>query len=646
MTVADAAPTSVAAPSASPSRTPSWVAWSVGAAAALVAVGPGLGPGAWLNVDLVVTPVTPVPRGVWGLGPELPRRVPYALPLAWISAAVPGTLPTKLLMVASLAAAVAGAWRLTERWFGAVRPLAGAGAGLGYGLSPFLLTRLGVGHLPLVVAAGILPWALPRLLRPLDETGATFRWATALGLAGFFGGTLAVPALLVGAAASVRSVRGALRTLGVLVGSQLPWVMPGIAVAIAGGRAEPAPAGGFRTDTAGPGGVLRLLAGHGFWRGPASQVGGDQGWVVPILGVALFLLALAGLARLGARWRTPAIVLAAVGLLVPLASALPGVRSAYDALADVSVLAVLREGQRVLPLYLVVALPLAAAGADRLADLVPGWREGLLAAAPVAAALVLAGPGLWGVDGALSPVRLGPEWAAARRAVARAPGPVLSLPFERYSRLGAAGGRVVLDPAAIALGGDVITSSDPGFRRPAQEVADPRETAVRRLLRDLRGRRSLAPRLAELGVRWVLLSHADDYATYTAIRGVPGVGGAAGMRDVVHGRDLELLEVERWSGPARLDDGRAASLAALAAPFVRPSTRAPLTWARPGSRGWLRGWRAAGTTRDGLLRLPGGAGPVWYWPAALVLLADAGVGAALAYSWRQSRRQVGTPVNV
>jgi hypothetical protein len=44
----------------------------------------------------------------------------------------------------------------------------------------------------------------------------------------------------------------------------------------------------------------------------------------------------------------------------------------------------------------------------------------------------------------------------------------------------------------------------------------------------------------------------------------------------------------------------------------------------------MRGWSAAGATPAGLLRLPAGSGPVWYWPALLVLAADLATAATAA----------------
>src|SRR5438552_13100477 len=86
--------------------------WLAGGALAGLVLGPALGPGSLLNLDLVFTPTIPVPRGVWALGPELSRRVPLGVMLAWISSVVGGPVAGKLLLLAALVVAFAGAWRL------------------------------------------------------------------------------------------------------------------------------------------------------------------------------------------------------------------------------------------------------------------------------------------------------------------------------------------------------------------------------------------------------------------------------------------------------------------------------------------------------------------------------------------------------
>ncbi|MBV8305665.1 MAG: hypothetical protein JOZ04_15745, partial [Acidimicrobiia bacterium] len=138
--------------------------WVAGAAVALLVLGPALAPGSLLNLDLVLTPTIPVPRGVWALGPELSRRVPLGVALAWASTLIGGPLAGKLLLGGALAVAFVGVWQLLPDAGAATR----LGAGLLYAASPFTLTRVAVGQWGVVAAVAVLPWALPVLLRPGD----------------------------------------------------------------------------------------------------------------------------------------------------------------------------------------------------------------------------------------------------------------------------------------------------------------------------------------------------------------------------------------------------------------------------------------------------------------------------------------------
>ena len=122
-------------PVPSPPAERGWWPWPAGAALGLVVLGPALGPGALFNLDLVLTPVVPVPQGVWGLGPELPRRVPFMVPVAWLSSVLDGAFVAKLLLLSVFVLAFVGAQRLVSEHGVATR----VAAGLLYAASPFLL---------------------------------------------------------------------------------------------------------------------------------------------------------------------------------------------------------------------------------------------------------------------------------------------------------------------------------------------------------------------------------------------------------------------------------------------------------------------------------------------------------------------------
>jgi hypothetical protein len=175
--------------------------------------------------------------------------------------------------------------------------------------------------------------------------------------------------------------------------------------------------------------------------------------------------------------------------------------------------------------------------------------------------------------------------------------------------------RRVLNPVPDYFGGDVIVSSDPelGDRPPRREQGDPREPHVSAALERLP---DVSPRLQALGVRWILLLHEVDWERYRAIAEDPG------LQRTVATPALDLYRVRGWRGPVVDDHGRRVRATTVVAPWswVAPSGEA--MWTRPGAAGWLRGTAGAGTTANGLLRLPAGRGPVWYWPAALAVGAD------------------------
>lgn len=610
----------------------SWWPWAVGIVLGLVVLGPALAPGSLFNLDLVLTPDIPVPQGVWGLGPELPRRLPFMVPLAWASSVVDGTVVAKIALVAVFAVAFVGAQRLVADRGWPTR----LAAGLLYAAGPFLVTRVATGYLGVAFAAAVLPWVLPHLLRPSASIPRTLLAAAALGACGVTGGVVA-GILTVAGLLAAPAPRRAWRVLGAVTVGQLLWLVPGIVVFRQG--VHLAAAGEFTTRAPGLGGPFRVLAGHGFWQ-DTFQVGHGQVGVALVGGV-LLVLAVLGHRDLPPAWRRPAGWVAAASVAVALASALPLVDDGWAWLADTPLGAPLREGQRLLPLYLVWMAPAAALGARRLGEGVTGARRALWLALPLVAALWLALPGLWGAGGQLEAVRLPEEWAQARRTVREAGGTVVSLPWAQYFNLNVAGGRRVNDVMPLYLGGDVLVASDPNLDEPAQERADRREATMDLLALRVRAGEPVGRQLAELGVRWVVLQHDIDWQTYLSLREDPG------LRRVVDGPTLELFEVTGWRGEVVTDDGAVLGAAGPVAPLVDLAGSGAATWARPGAAGWLRGLEPASVATDGQLRLPAGDGPLWYWPALVVLLGDlTWLGAVVVAARRTSRESTSVPMDV
>ena len=447
------------------------VAVGAGVLVGVAVLGPALGPGGLFNLDLVITPFLSMPRGVWGLGPELPRRALLDVAMASVSGLGLSGVAWRAIMLGAFASAFAGAARLA----GPARPVVRAGAGLLYSLSPFLVTRVAIGHSALVVATALLPWALPTLAAPSRSPKRTFVWLCVFSICGVFGGLLA-SSVVIAALVADRPKNTSL-VVGGLVLSQLPWVVPGIVVLSA--TPDLADSSTFFAQVARLPGGLDVLAGHGFWS-DSYQVGGNGNLIAAALGVVMLALAFRGHRRLPKAWRNGAAAAALVGLIVPLAGALAPTRAILEAFTSLPLGAPFRDTQRLLPLYLVWLAPAAALGADATAARFDGALQSVMRAVPLAIALVVGGPGLFGVNGRLEPTEIPNAWYEARELIGDDPGTVLALPWENYLDLQIAGSRRVHHPAPIFLEGDVIVSSDLGLSDSSGERLDPRGALRRR----------------------------------------------------------------------------------------------------------------------------------------------------------------------
>ena len=370
--------------------------------------------------------------------------------------------------------------------------------------------------------------------------------------------------------------------VGGLVLSQLPWVVPGIIVL--SGSPDLADSSAFLAHVARLPGGLDVLAGHGFWS-DSYQVGGNGNLVAAALGVGMLALAFRGHRRLPEAWRRGAAAAALIGLLVPLAGALAPTRAMVEAFTNLPLGAPFRDTQRLLPMYLVWLAPAAALGAEDVAARFHGALQSLVRAVPLAIALVLGGPGLFGVNGRLEPTDIPSSWYEARELISDDPGTVLALPWENYLDLQIAGSRRVHHPAPIFLEGDVIVSSDLGLPDSSGERLDPREPFADEIVARMRSGAHTSDAMADLGVRWVFLLRTTDWATYTGLFDDPG------LDLVVDDGTLALYEVRGWSGPITTAAGQDLVPAEVVPPLMELSASEAATWNAPAQSGW-RPWRA------------------------------------------------------
>ncbi|MFT4262758.1 MAG: hypothetical protein QM572_05210, partial [Nocardioides sp.] len=265
------------------------LAWSVVLGALLL--GPALAPGYVLQRDMAWVPDLALGRSdVLGLGSALPRAVPSDAVVAALDELLPGMLLQKLVLLGSLVAAGTGAAALVG-----TRTTARLCATTLAVWNPFVVERLGIGHWPLLLGYGMVPWLAVAGRRIARGDGAPWWLVPALAA-----GSLSANAGLVCAAVLVVTVAaGGVRrprvawVLAAVAIVNAPWVVAGLAHAGAAAGAEGYRA--FATSSDGLPAPLAVLTLGGIWNAdvvPASRQG-------PLAWAAL--LAFAALAAAGAR---------------------------------------------------------------------------------------------------------------------------------------------------------------------------------------------------------------------------------------------------------------------------------------------------------------------------------------------------------
>jgi hypothetical protein len=525
---------------------------------------------------------------------------------------VTGEWIVKALLVAGFVLGWLGMARLVRR-HGAI---AAHAAGAVFALSPLLLTRAGVGHLSVTLAAAALPWALPSLTRPGRDLRATFTAASALGFSGPFGGSIAVLIAVVSilCGAHRRAIRGLIVTLF----AQVPWA---VAVGLYA-RDVPIDTNEYRTNLSGLTDIVGVSAGRGFWL-PQFQVGGS-GALAFTMALVLLFFAWFGSRDLPRHLHRPMIVLGLFGWLATVVSSVRLFDGAVDAATSNVVTSIWREPQRLAVLHLVWLAPAAVLGAVRIGRGFHDCRVKLrlfLKLMPVVAAGVLALPGVWGLDGQLKPVTIPTDWVDAKVAIDDEPGTVLALPWAQYVDLGIAGQptRLMKHPLPTYLGGDVISSVTDRDPMGVPGATNLRNVRAEALVARLSNGESISEALADLGIRWVVLLKDDSANPYGALLNDDG------LSSVTDGDSIVAFKVDDWKGPAVTSTGRSVAVKWLAPGVARVDSSKQVDWNWPGQPGWQRGrWGKLTIADDGRLTVPAGRGVVWQ-PRVLAVAASQGV---------------------
>lgn len=476
--------------------------WS--AVLAFVILGPLAMSGRYLLLrDAVSTPRSYLTDSALGLGDNAARATPQDWVIALGSHVVDGGFLVTALLFVSLVAVGWGFGRCALAVLTALDREAGTGAGLAASTvalwNPFVAERLSQGHWSLLAGYAAIGWmvVVGLRLRAWRQVGGFAACLAAGGLTP----TGAVFALVAGLVSLPR--RWAWK-VGLFVCAAAPWLYPSL-VSGSGIRADPASVVVFAARAEpGLGTVGSLLGLGGIWNRQAVPDGAP--WLWTALALALLV---GGLVVVRSRLFTaplgPIALLALGAVVLPaLAATAPGTALLVHVVQTIPGSGLLRDGQK----WVALAVPLYATCAAALVAAIPSPAR--VAGAMVAVALPVAAlPGLaWGVGGALTPVTYPAAWRTVAEAVPADQGSVAVLPpgmFRTFAYGPAGNGRAapVLDPAPRMLRAPVLQT---GELRVGEKSVDRVPGAASDAEEALAaGGDGLAPRLAELGVGWVLV---------------------------------------------------------------------------------------------------------------------------------------------
>lgn len=474
-------------------------AWSVVLPLALL--GPALAPGYVLSYDMVWVPHLAMRTQLLGAGSGYPRAVPSDAVVSVLDHVVPGMVLQKLVLLGALLLVGQGVLRLVGPSLTARLVAVSVAV-----WNPFVAERLWIGHWPVLLGYGVLPWlvVLARRLRLTGRVPPALWLLVPLGSLSASAGIVSAAVVLVCGLTRRRGV--AARVVVVILAGNAPWVVTGLLHGAGAGGGIAARLFAPHAQGSMPAPLSALTLG-GIWNTevvPGSQQG-PLGWVL-LAGLVL-------LAGCGARawWRTPdarrLALLWIVGYAVVLLTwLLPG---ALDRLGgSVPAAGLLRDGARYLGLCLPALVGTTAVGAERL---VRAARDHALQLAVVIVATVLpvaAMPdAVAGLTGALRAVHYPRGWATARAELASAeradPGEVLVLPFTSYRQPSWNGDHKVLDPLGRYLTPDYLASDVLVVSGRTAPSDDPQVARAARALR-LDDAAARARALRGLGIRYVV----------------------------------------------------------------------------------------------------------------------------------------------
>ena len=585
---------------------------------AVLFLGPALKPGSIFNLDLVLVPHPNLSDGFWGIGPELPRASPIAAMLTVVSGLVPATFSFKILFVLFFEISWLGMGRLAKE-LGVRSPVL---ASVLYTTSPFLLTRISIGHIGIAALFAVLPWTISTLIRPIQDFRKLFLCASAMALAGYASGAITLLIVLVGCIFTKAPLVRRMAAFFVALLAQSVWLVPGLIVAASNKRQLPSTDVFDSSLNPGLFGLFAPSSGGGFWN-PNFQIGPSRE-LMQTIGLLMVVVAFVGQRHSQYKFKHQLLTLGVAGWILTVQSRILGINYVFEWLASNPIGQLARESQRFAVLHLVWLVPTFCFGLDHLyRKISPSPRLNQLSGAviglPIAIASILSVPAIWGMAGSLEAVQLPECWTAAKTLISDNPGTTLSLPWHQYfnQKVGTATVRRSLDPMPYFLGVDVISSSNNELGFDISENGDPREPTMKKIVDQFLDDQVLpSSKLRKSGVTWVILQKSVEIEDFSKL------DDDRGLQLVETCSDLDLYLVKPSQGTATNASGTAVKTEKLLPGLWRvgESEDQAVTINQPWSKLWFVGVDEIQKTSDGRISLPRGNVYVWNLGNAVVVI--------------------------
>lgn len=481
----------------------------------LAVLAPTLVPGFVLSYDMVFVPQQSLLPQSFGIGGGLPRAVPQDAVMGVATLIADGQWVQKLVLIAIFVLAGVGVSRLLAR-YGRGAQLLGATLAI---WNPFVAERLVLGHWALLLAYSIVPFvvlALQRFRASGQGMVPLLLWCALGSLVPTGGLILALlvltPTVFPGGQAELR------RRLGVVAGLvviNLPWLLPAVTHPVRGTSSiEAAQVFALRAEGSW-GEIITAISFGGVWN--AEVVLASRGWfIAPVLGVALWLLALAGI-QTWLRTFDPVIAwwiitLGVGGFILAISPAVFPTLWGW-AITSLPGAGILRDSHKWLLMIAMLVAIVAPVGLIRVLRLMKDPINRRVIIASVLLLPIVAMPDfIWGATGRLAAAAYPNEWYELRDYLGdqASAGDVLVLPWSTFRRFEFNGNRTVLDPAPRWLPRGSVTSDSLAIARDGGitliEGDDPRSAVVGRFIASGQPLAELPP---ELGLGWVLVERGQ-----------------------------------------------------------------------------------------------------------------------------------------